>query len=73
MAVVVNLRSEEEEKALYAFLDGLHYDYQTTHGEIELSAEQQNEILRRDKAFCEGKTSARDWEEIQKELDSVYR
>jgi hypothetical protein len=71
MTVVVNLRSEEEEKALYAFLDSLHYDYQSTPDEIELSAEQQSEILRRDKAFIEGKTCARDWEEIQKELEII--
>lgn len=73
MTVVVNLRNENEEKVLLAFLNSLEYDYQNSSTEFSLTAEQQNEIIRRDKAFAEGKTSARPWDEIKKELENVYR
>jgi hypothetical protein len=73
MTVVVNLRSEEEEKMLLAFLNSLQYDYQTTPDDIALTTDQEKEIVRRDAAFAEGKTSARDWDEIKKSLANVYR
>lgn len=73
MTVVVNLRSMEEEKVLLAFLDSLHYDYQTTSNDIVLTVEQENEIIRRDTALTEGKTSTRSWDEIKKNLVNVYR
>jgi putative addiction module component (TIGR02574 family) len=73
MTVVVNLRNSEEEKVLMAFLNSLEYDYQTTADNVVLTEEQQKEILRREKAFAEGKTSARTWDEIKKELENVYR
>jgi hypothetical protein len=73
MTVVVNLRNNEEEKALYAFLNDRQYDYETTGDDIKLTFEQENEIIRRDKAFSEGKTTARNWDEIKQELERVYR
>ena len=73
MTVVINLRNSEEEKVLLAFLDSLHYDYQSESDSSVLTTEQKNEIIRRDKAFAEGKTDARDWNEIKKELGNVYR
>ena len=73
MTVVVNLRNEEEEKALYAFLNNLHYDYQTTVDDIILPEEQQSEIIRRDNDFVNGKTSARNWEDIKRDFKKVYR
>ncbi len=73
MTVVVNLRNEEEEKVLYAFLNSLHYDYQTTSPQVTLSNEQEKEILKREKSFSEGTTSARPWDDIKKDLESVYR
>ncbi len=73
MTVVVNLRNEEEEKVLLAFLNSLQYDYQSTPGDITLTTEQEKEIIRRDTAFAEGKTSARNWDEIKKNLENVYR
>jgi len=73
MTVVVNFRNEEEEKVLLAFLNSLQYNYETTPEISLLTLEQEKEILRRDKAFAEGKTSARPWDEIKKELDNVYR
>ncbi|MEO6524761.1 MAG: addiction module protein [Mucilaginibacter sp.] len=71
MTIVVNPHNEQEEKVLLAFLESLKYEYQTN--DIEITTEQQKEILRRDKSFAEGKTTARNWEEIKKELESVYR
>ena len=73
MTVVVNLRSPEEEKVLLAFLDSLQYDYQTASDDIALMSEQEKEIIRRDAALTEGKTSARNWDEIKKDLLNVYR
>ena len=72
MEVVINLRNEEEEKVLFAFLNRLQYDYQTTPEDIRLTPEQENEIIRRDQAFIDGKSSARDWDEIRKDLERVY-
>ena len=73
MTVVVNLRSEEEEKVLLAFLNSLQYDYQSAPHDVELTDEQAKEIIRREKAFAEGKTTARSWDEIKKDLEDVYR
>jgi hypothetical protein len=73
MTVIVNLRSPEEEKVLLAFLDSLQYDYQTTPEDITLTTEQEKEIIRRDSAFIEGKTEARNWDDIKKSLGNVYR
>ncbi len=73
MTVVVNLRNDEEEKVLIAFLNSLEYDYQTTAPDIELTTAQKKEIIRREKSFAEGKTTARSWEEIKKDLENVYR
>ena len=71
MTIVVNPHNEQEEKVLLAFLESLQYDYQA--GDIGVTVEQQQEILRRDKDFMEGKTTATDWEEIKREFESVYR
>jgi len=73
MTVVVNLRNPEEEKVLLAFLDSLHYDYQNAPDSVTLTSEQEKEIVRRDAALTEGKTSARNWDEIKKDLGNVYR
>ena len=73
MTVVVNLKNPEEEKVLLAFLESLNYDYLTTASESELTEQQQQEVLRREKAFAEGKTASRSWDEIKKELENVYR
>jgi hypothetical protein len=59
MTVVVNLRNSEEEKVLIAFLNSLEYDYQSNEPDFDLTNEQQKEILRREKAFAEGKTTSR--------------
>jgi len=72
MTVLVNLRSPEEEKELIDFLNKKHYDYQKTDAPF-LTTEQEREIIRRDKAFAEGKTSARDWEDVKRDLENVYR
>jgi hypothetical protein len=73
MTVVVNPWNLEEEKVLLAFLYSLGYDYQPASDSLILTADWEKEIIRRDKTFAEGKTSARDWSEIKKELGDVYR
>ena len=72
MTVVVNLRNSEEEKVLLAFLNSLEYNYQT-EPDITLTLEQQKEVLRREQAFSEGKTSVRPWDEIKNDFEKVYR
>jgi len=71
MTVVVNLRTPEEENELIAFLKKKHFDYQTTPDSPILTKEQEKEIIRRDKAFEQGKTGARNWDDIVKELELV--
>jgi hypothetical protein len=73
MTVLVNLRNPEEDKELLAFLDKKKYDYKSTSDFLVLTSEQEKEILRRDKSFAEGKTSARNWDDIVRELENVYR
>lgn len=73
MTVVVNLLTPEEEKELIAFLETKHFNYQTTPDCPVLTTEQEKEIIRRDRAFAEGKTGARDWNDIIRDLENVYR
>ena len=73
MAVLVNLHSAEEEKELLEFLDKKKYDYKATSDFVLLTPEQGDEIIRRDNAFAQGKTGARNWDDIVRELENVYR
>lgn len=73
MTVVVNTHSEQEEKALLAFLDNQKFDYQTTSDQDLLTEEQQQEILLRDEEYMSGKVEARNWKDIVQELERVYR
>ena len=70
MTVVVNTHSEQEEKALIEFLENRNYDFYADH--ILLSNVQADEILKRDRDLSTGNTTSRPWEEIKKELNSVY-
>jgi hypothetical protein len=71
MTVSVNPQNGQEEKVLLAFLDSLKYDYETEEDDLFLTDEQQAEVLKRDKAFMEGKTTARDWNEISRTLSKI--
>jgi hypothetical protein len=73
MTVTVNLYSEEQEKDLVEFLDRMQYDYQSDTDDLGLTELQKQEILKRDNDFVNGKTTARDWNDIKRELRSVYR
>jgi len=68
MAVLVNLHSAEEEKELLEFLDKKKYDYKATSDFVLLTPEQGD-----DNAFAQGKTGARNWDDIVRELENVYR
>jgi putative addiction module component (TIGR02574 family) len=50
----------------------MNNDYQTTPEDINLTEAQQKEILKRDADFVSGKTTARDWEDIRRELEALY-
>ncbi len=73
MTVTVSLHSEEQEKMLLDFLEKMNFDYQSDINDIALSDAQKDEILRRDSDFINGKTSARNWDDIKRDLKSVYR
>jgi putative addiction module component (TIGR02574 family) len=72
MTIIVNPHTEQEEKVLLAFLESLQYDYHADDA-IVLTEAQKKEILRRDKDFAEGKTTARPWDDVIKDLERVYR
>ena len=73
MTVTVNLHSEEQERILLEFLEREHYDYQSEYHEAGLTEIQKQEILKRDNDYLSGKTTARDWDDIKRDLKSVYR
>ena len=73
MTVTVNLKTEEQEKALIDFLDKMHFEYQSDNVDFDLTEAQMQEVIKRDNDFINGKTTARDWNEIKRDLQSVYR
>jgi hypothetical protein len=73
MTVTVNLHSEQQEKALLDFLERMDFDYSSDENDVFLTEDQKREIIRRDNDFINGKTTARDWEDIKRDLQSVYR
>jgi len=60
--LTVDINNEQEERILLAFLNSLKYNYHTNNDD-ELSKKQQEEILKREKDFSDGKTKAISWEE----------
>lgn len=62
MTIVVNTHNQQEESALLAFLDQMKYEY--VKEDIALSAEQQKEILERDREFEAGRTKIYSLDEI---------
>jgi len=73
MTVTVNLHNDEQEKALIEFLEKMQFEYQSDVYEANLTELQKTEILKRDSDYLTGKTTARDWNEIKRDLQSVYR
>jgi hypothetical protein len=73
MTVTVSLTNEEQEKALIEFLEKMHYNYQSDSVDLSLTEVQKQEVLKRDNAFINGNTTARDWNDIKHDLESVYR
>jgi hypothetical protein len=72
MTVIVTPHTEEQEKALVEFLDRMQYVYQSDSDIIGLTERHKQEILKRDNDFINGKTTARDWNAIKRELRVVY-
>lgn len=76
MTVIVNTHSEEQEKALLAFLDSLQYDYQMDEDQnnYDLSIEQQQELIRREEALKAGTITSRPWSAVKKDFEKrIYR
>ena len=67
--LTVNTYNEQEKKVLIAFLRSLNYDYtDPDDSQYQLTTAQKTEILRRDKEFEAGETTARRWNDIEKEF-----
>jgi hypothetical protein len=72
MTVTVNLRSKDQEKALLDFLDQMNFEHQSNDHDLRLTEDRKQEIIRRDSDFISGKTVARDWNDIKRDLDTIY-
>lgn len=70
--LTVNTHNEREKEVLIAFLESLRYDYRfDDKTEWSLTNAQEQEILRRDRSFKSGNTTARSWDEIKQDLGHV--
>ncbi|WP_162056140.1 hypothetical protein [Pontibacter pamirensis] len=65
-----NFHNEQEEKVLLAFLDSLKYDYRRVDEpeDFLLSEEEVKGLLQTKRNFVEGRTTARPWEDIKRDL-----
>jgi hypothetical protein len=57
---------------LIEFLEKKKYDYESNHINEGLTDAQKQEVINRDNDFMSGKITARDWNDIRRELKSVY-
>ncbi|SHN08766.1 hypothetical protein [Mucilaginibacter sp. OK098] len=74
MIVTVNLQTEEQEKILMEFTDRMNFDYQSDDdNKFSLTESQKQEVIRRDNDFINSQTTARDWNDIKRDLKNVYR
>jgi hypothetical protein len=73
MTVTINTNSAEQEKILFDLLERMNIDYESDQDSHSITEEQKREIIKRDNDFLKGKTAARNWDEIKKELELVYR
>jgi hypothetical protein len=65
------LQTEEQENILMEFLDKMNYDYQSDDYNFSLIESQKQEVIRRDNDFINGQTTARDWNDIKRDLKNV--
>ena len=65
-----NFHNDQEEKVLLAFLDSLKYDYRCVDEQetFQLSDEEVKGLLQTKRDFLEGRTTARPWEDIKRDL-----
>jgi hypothetical protein len=65
-----NFHNEQEEKVLLAFLDSLKYDYRRVdeQKDFQLSDEEVKGLLQTKRDFLEGRTTARPWVDIKRDL-----
>ncbi len=71
--LTVNIESEADLATLQQTLDklGLHYDL-SKDSEYEFTKHQIDGFVKTQQDFIEGKTTARDWRDIEKDLDSAF-
>jgi hypothetical protein len=65
-----NLHNEQEEKVLLAFLDSLKYNYRRVDEQeaFQLFEEEVKGLLQTKRDFLEGRTTARPWEDMKRNL-----
>jgi len=63
--LTIDIHNKEEEKALLDFLNKSNFTYRTNE-DFDLSEEKEREILRREKAFEDGKIKSQPWDEVRK-------
>jgi len=64
--LLVNIKNEQEERVLLAFLDSHQYNYITGAQPNEILELQKEEILRRELDFASGKIKSEPWSEVKK-------
>jgi hypothetical protein len=72
MTITVSLHNGEQEKVLIEFLEKMHFDYQSDIENNDLTESKKKQILKRDNDFLNEKTTARDWNDIKRDLKNVY-
>lgn len=73
MTVTVSLYNEEQEKALIEFLEKMHFEYRNDGESWAIFEAQKQEVIERDNKYISGETSARNWDDIKRDLERVYR
>lgn len=71
--LTVNIESESDLAVLQETLNklGLSYDL-SDESEYPFTKEQIDDFLKTRQDFIDGKTTARDWDDIEKDLDSAF-
>jgi|GEM_PF-1680133 len=68
--VKVDLRNDDEKKAIMAFLDRLNYRYAIENDEQLLPEADIQEVIQRKKDFLDGKITSRPWSQIKQSYES---
>jgi len=72
--LTVNIQNEKDLPVLQEILDRFGLEYVVENEEdYDFSPEEIESLVKTKQDFLDGKTTARDWEEIKKELEQKYK